>query len=131
VNRPDASDPIDVLSKVGGLEIAGICGMILAAASKKRMVAIDGFISSAGALIAYCLCPEVKEYMIASHQSVECGHKAQLEKMGLKPILNLDLRLGEGTGAVLAMGLVEAGYKILTEMATFQDAEVAEGELPE
>ncbi len=131
VNGPDPSDPLDVLYKVGGLEIAGICGMVLAAAAIRRMVIIDGFISSAGALTAYCLCPHVKDFMVAAHQSVECGHRVQLEFMGLRPLLDLDLRLGEGTGAALAMGMVEAGYKILTEMATFEGAKVAEGKLPE
>ncbi len=128
INEPDTADPLDVLSKLGGFEIAGICGMILAAAASKRLVVIDGFISSAGALTAYCLCPEVKEYIVAAHRSVECGHRVQLDFMGLRPLLDLDLRLGEGTGAALAMSLVEAGYKVLTEMATFEDAKVAEGE---
>ncbi len=128
INEPDVSDPLDVLSKLGGFEIAGICGMVLAAAASKCLVVIDGFISSAGALTAYCLCPEVKDYIVAAHRSVECGHKVQLDFMGLRPLLDLDLRLGEGTGAVLAMSLVEAGYKVLTEMATFEDANVAEGE---
>ena len=100
--------------------------MILAAASKRIPVVIDGFISGAAALIAYRLEPKVKDYMIAAHCSVERGHKLVLRYMGLKPVLDLDLRLGEGTGAVLGMTLIEAGVKILTQMATFQGASVSE-----
>jgi nicotinate-nucleotide--dimethylbenzimidazole phosphoribosyltransferase len=126
VNNPDAKDAIDVLSKVGGFEIGGLAGIILASASRKIPVVIDGFISGAAALIAYQLKPEVKDYMIAAHCSVEKGHKVVLDYMGLKPILNLDLRLGEGTGAALAVNVIEASIKILTQMATFQDAAVSE-----
>ncbi len=126
-NRPDPADPIDVLSKVGGFEIAGICGLVLGAAAAGIGVVVDGFISTAGALLAHSLAPAVKDYMFASHQSQEQGHKAQLAHMGLKPLLDLDLRLGEGTGAALAMTLIDAGIKICNEMATFSDANVAEG----
>lgn len=126
LNKPDPKDAIDVLSKVGGFEIGGLAGIILAAASKRIPVIIDGFISGAAALIAYHLEPKVKDYMIAAHCSVEKGHKITLDYIGLKPILDLDLRLGEGTGAALAMGVVEAGIKILNEMATFKDAGVSE-----
>lgn len=126
VNEPDPEDGLDVLSKVGGFEIGGLAGVILAAASKRIPVVIDGFISGAAALIAYKLEPKVKDYMIAAHCSVERGHKLVLRYMGLKPVLDLDLRLGEGTGAVLGMGLIEAGVKILTQMATFQAASVSE-----
>ncbi len=125
VNKPDPADPVDVLSKLGGAEIGGIAGLILGAAAHRIPVVIDGFISTAGALIAYCLKPEVRDYMFAAHNSVEIGHKAMLEKMGLKPILNLDLRLGEGTGAALAMLMIEAGAKIYKEMATFSEAGVS------
>jgi len=126
INSPDPTDPIDVLSKVGGFEIGGIAGIILAAASQRRPVLIDGFISGAGALIAAGVSPNAKNYMIASHTSVEAGHKAVLEHLGLKPLLNLDLRLGEGTGAVLAMSVVEASVKIMLEMATFENAGVSQ-----
>lgn len=125
VNRPDSKDGIDVLSKVGGFEIGGLAGVVLAAASKRVPVVIDGFISTAAALIAYVLEPKVKDYLIASHCSVEKGHKVILDYLGLKPILDLSLRLGEGTGAALAMHVIEGGVKILTEMATFEAAGVS------
>ena len=124
VNKPDHSDPIDVLSKVGGFEIGGIAGLCLAAASRKTPVVIDGFISTAAALIACAIEPKVNDYLISSHTSTENGHEIALEKLQKKAILNLGLRLGEGTGAVLAMGLIEAGVKALTQTATFTDAEV-------
>lgn len=126
VNAPDASDPIDVLSKVGGAEIAGIAGLIIGAASLKVPVVIDGFISTAGALLAYELKPATRDYMIASHLSVERGHKAMLERMRLKPLLDLDLRLGEGTGSAIGIMLIEAASRIYNEMATFGDAGVSE-----
>lgn len=126
LNKPDPKDAFDVLSKVGGAEIGGIAGLILSAAANRIPVIIDGFISTAGALIAYCIKPEVKDYMFAAHNSVEIGHKAMLDKIGLKPILDLDLRLGEGTGAALAMLMIEAGLKIYKEMATFGEAGVSE-----
>lgn len=126
LNKPNPDDPIDVLSKVGGFEIGGLAGIMLAAASRKIPIVIDGFISGAAALVAFRIEPKVKEYMIAGHCSVEKGHKAIFDYLGLKPLLDLNLRLGEGTGAVLGMGLVEAGVKILAEMATFKDAGVSE-----
>ncbi len=126
VNRPNAGDAMDVLAKVGGYEIAGIAGLVLAAALNKIPVVIDGFISTAGALIAAELNPHVKGYMIAAHQSVEIGHRAMLEHLEQIPLLDLNLRLGEGTGAALGMSLVEAGVKLLGGMATFADAGVAE-----
>jgi len=125
VNEPDSSDPIDVLSKVGGFEIGGIAGLCLAAASHRTPVLIDGFISTAAALIACAIEPNVNNYLISSHASTENGHNIALDKLQKKAILNLDLRLGEGTGAVLAMSLIEAGVKILTQMATFLEAEVS------
>lgn len=125
LNQPDAHDPVDVLAKVGGAEIGGIAGLIIGAAANRIPVVIDGFISTAGALIAYCLQPAVKDYLFAAHSSVEIGHKAMLEKMGLKPILDLDMRLGEGTGAALAFLIIEAGLKIYKEMATFGEAGVS------
>jgi nicotinate-nucleotide--dimethylbenzimidazole phosphoribosyltransferase len=125
-NNPDAHDPIDVLAKVGGFEIGGISGVILGACSRRIPIVIDGFISGAAALIAYKLEPNVKDYIFASHCSVEKGHKIILDYLGLKPILNLGLRLGEGTGAALGIGIIEAGVKILTQMATFEDASVSQ-----
>jgi nicotinate-nucleotide--dimethylbenzimidazole phosphoribosyltransferase len=126
VNAPDPEDAIDVLSKVGGFEIGGLAGCVLAAAAHKVPVVIDGFISTAGALIAAELAPIAKEYIIASHISQEVGHKMMLERLGLNPLFDLHLRLGEGTGAALGISLVEAGVKILKEMATFADAAVSE-----
>jgi nicotinate-nucleotide--dimethylbenzimidazole phosphoribosyltransferase len=128
VNRPDRSDPLDVLSKVGGLEIAGLAGVIIGGAAHRLPVVIDGFISGAAALLAAALVPEVKPYLIAAHQSVEIGHRAMLEQLGLRPLLNLNLRLGEGTGAVLAFHLLDAAVRILNEMATFAEAGVSDKE---
>ncbi|MFZ6016381.1 MAG: nicotinate-nucleotide--dimethylbenzimidazole phosphoribosyltransferase [Nitrospirota bacterium] len=124
INKPDPSDPLDVLAKVGGAEIGGITGLIVGAAANRVPVVIDGFISTAGALIAYCLEPKTRDYMFAAHNSQEIGHKTMLDKIGLRPILDLDLRLGEGTGAALAMLIIEAGLKIYKEMATFGEAGV-------
>lgn len=126
VNSPDPSDPLDVLSKIGGAEIGGIAGLIIGAAANKVPVIVDGFISTAGALIAYLIEPKTKDYMFAAHKSQEIGHNALLDRIGLKPILDLDMRLGEGTGAALAMIIIEAGLKIYKEMATFAEAAVAE-----
>ena len=125
INKPDPSDPIDVLSKVGGFEIGGIAGLCLAAASHKTPIIIDGYISTAAALIACAIEPKVNGYLFASHISAENGHKIALKKLKKKAILDLDLRLGEGTGAVLAMNLIEASVKILTQMATFSEAGVS------
>jgi nicotinate-nucleotide--dimethylbenzimidazole phosphoribosyltransferase len=126
LNRPDPKDAIDVLSKVGGFEIGGIVGVILAGARYQIPVVIDGFISGAAALIAASLSPQVKPCLIASHQSAEPGHKKILEHLGPIPLLNLNMRLGEGTGAALGIFLVEASLKILDEMATFAEAGVSE-----
>lgn len=129
VNKPQPSDPLDVLAKVGGYEIGGMAGIILAAAANKVPVVVDGFISGAAALIAYQLEPKVKEYMIASHCSAEKGHRVILNYLGLAPLLDLNLRLGEGTGAALGINIVEAAIKILTQMATFKSAGVSEKNL--
>jgi nicotinate-nucleotide--dimethylbenzimidazole phosphoribosyltransferase len=126
VNRPDPNDPIDVLAKVGGFEIAGLAGVILGAAAHRVPVIVDGFISSAAALIATELSPQARDYLIAAHSSVEIGHRAMLERMELVPLLNMNMRLGEGTGGALAMHLVEASLRILSEMATFSEAGVSE-----
>jgi nicotinate-nucleotide--dimethylbenzimidazole phosphoribosyltransferase len=128
LNQPDSRDPLDVLSKVGGLEIAGIAGLVIGAAAHRVPAVIDGFISTAGALIACELNPVIGQYLFAAHLSVEKGHQAMLDRMHLKPLLDLDLRLGEGTGAALGMFIVEAGVKVLTEMLTFEEAQVSDGQ---
>ncbi len=124
-NNPNPADPIDVLAKVGGAEIAGIAGLCLGAAASRKPVVVDGFISTAGALIACSLQPATTDYIFAAHKSVEIGHTAMLDQMGLHPILDLDMRLGEGTGAALAMMLIESGLRIYREMATFESAGVS------
>lgn len=126
LNRPDPKNALDVLSKVGGLEIAGLAGVMIAAASRRIPVVVDGFISSAAAMIAVGLVPDVRNYLLSGHQSVEIGHQAMLRHLGLTPLIDLDLRLGEGTGAVLAFHLVEAASRILREMATFAEAGVSD-----
>lgn len=130
VNRPDPKNPLDVLIKVGGLEIAAIAGLIIGAAAERIPVVIDGFISTAGALIAVRMKPAVADALFASHQSVEGGHRVLLREMGLAPLVDLGLRLGEGTGSALAMNLIDASLKILTEMATFGEAGVSERGTP-
>ncbi|RCX20363.1 nicotinate-nucleotide-dimethylbenzimidazole phosphoribosyltransferase [Fontibacillus phaseoli] len=127
LNRPDLSDPVDVLAKVGGLEIAGLTGVILGAAAHRCPVVLDGFISGAAALAAQRLAPESVNYMIASHVSQEQGHVYLLKALGLEPMLHLDMRLGEGTGGVLALHLVDAACRIMSEMATFESAGVSTG----
>ena len=127
VNAPDPRDPIDVLAKVGGFEIGVLAGVVLGAASERRALVLDGFISGAAALIAYGLRPEVRDYLIASHRSAEKGHRAVLAHLGLDPLLDLGMRLGEGTGAVLAMGIIETAAACLAGMATFGEAGVSEG----
>jgi nicotinate-nucleotide--dimethylbenzimidazole phosphoribosyltransferase len=127
LNRPDRADALGVLAAVGGFEIGAIAGVILAAAAHRMPVLVDGFISGAGALIARGLCPAAAEYMIAAHASVEPGHRIMLGALGLKPILDLGFRLGEGTGAAVAMMLCDAACRVLDEMATFDEAGVSEG----
>ncbi|MFQ5834676.1 MAG: nicotinate-nucleotide--dimethylbenzimidazole phosphoribosyltransferase [bacterium] len=128
INQPDPHDPLDILSKVGGFEIGGLVGCILAAAAHRVPIVIDGFISTASALIACELCPSLKDYLIAAHRSQEKGHQIALNHLGKIPLLELNMRLGEGTGAVLGMKLVELGVKILNEMATFEAARVSREE---
>ena len=123
-----AQGPIDALAAVGGLEIAGLVGVIIEAASQRRPVLIDGFISGAAALGAARIAPGVTGYMIASHRSQERGHAASLEQLGLKPLFDLDLRLGEGTGALLALPLLDAAVRTLNDMATFDEARVSDRE---
>ena len=122
VNKPDSLKPLEVLAKVGGFEIGAIAGLCLAAASRRIPVLIDGFVSTAAALIATAIEPKVNGYLIASHISAENGHLIALEKLGKRAIFDLNLRLGEGTGAVLGLSLVEAGVKILSQTATFSEA---------
>jgi nicotinate-nucleotide--dimethylbenzimidazole phosphoribosyltransferase len=125
-NRPDSGDPIDVLAKVGGFEIGGLAGVMLGAAAHRLAVVIDGFISGAAALIATALSPGLKGYLMAAHVSAETGHRLLLEHLGLVPLLDLGMRLGEGTGAALGIFLAEAAARILAEMATFPEAGVSE-----
>jgi nicotinate-nucleotide--dimethylbenzimidazole phosphoribosyltransferase len=126
LHRPDPKDPVGVLAAVGGFELAGVAGLILGAAAHRIPVVLDGFITGAAALLAVALKKESRDYLIASHQSAEPGHRAVLASLGLRPLLDLDLRLGEGTGACLGISLVCGAIKILTQMATFEDAGVSD-----
>lgn len=125
-NRPDPKDGLDLLAKLGGFEIGGIAGLILAGAWFRRPVVVDGFISTAGALIAHTLCPTVGDFLFAGHQSEEPGHRIMLRHLGLTPILDLGMRLGEGTGGVLAMTIMQAAVRMFREVLTFAEAGVAE-----
>jgi nicotinate-nucleotide--dimethylbenzimidazole phosphoribosyltransferase len=125
VNSPDPADPVDVLAKVGGLEIAAMTGLFLAAAAHRLPVVMDGFISAAAALAAVRLCHECADYILPSHVSIEIGHQVVLDELGLTPLFDLQMRLGEGTGAALSMSIIEAAARILSEMATFDSAGVA------
>jgi len=127
LHQPDKNDPIDVLAKIGGFEIAGIAGVILGAAYHQVPVLVDGFISTAGALIAKGLCPQCLDYMIPSHQSEEPGHQLMWQALGLRPLLNLNFKLGEGTGAAVAMHLVESSARVMCDVLTFEDAGVTNG----
>ena len=128
INQPNPKDGLDVLAKVGGFEIGGITGAILATAANRRPVVIDGFISTAAAMIAVSLCPQIQDYLIAGHCSEEQGHRLMLQWLMKDPLIDLNFRLGEGTGAVTAISLVEASCKILAEMATFSEAGVSDKE---
>ncbi|MFA5317570.1 MAG: nicotinate-nucleotide--dimethylbenzimidazole phosphoribosyltransferase, partial [Dehalococcoidales bacterium] len=128
LNQPDAADSLDILAKVGGFEIGGLAGVMLGGAARQIPVVIDGFISGAAALIACGLAPGVKDYLIPSHLSVETGHRTIYKHLGLKPCLDLDMRLGEGTGAALGIFLAEAATRLLGEMATFAEASVSQAE---
>jgi nicotinate-nucleotide--dimethylbenzimidazole phosphoribosyltransferase len=131
MNRPDPNQPLDVLAKVGGFEIGGLVGVMLAAAAYRIPVVIDGFISGAAALIATALAPGLRDFLIAAHVSAEAGHKVLLRHLELKPLLDLGMRLGEGTGAVLGIFIAEAAARILAEMSTFGEAGVSERNRPE
>lgn len=124
VNQPNADDALDVLGKVGGFEIGGLVGAILITAAHRRPIMIDGYIATTAAMLAVKLVPAVRPYLIAAHRSAEGGHGAMLEWLGLEPLLQLDMRLGEGTGAVLGMQIVDAACRLLDEMATFGEAGV-------
>lgn len=128
LHQLDAEDPLGVLAAVGGFEIAGLAGVMLAAAARRIPVVLDGFITGSAALVAARLAPAVVDYIVASHVSVELGHRVILDNLGLVPLFNLDLRLGEGSGAALALPMVRAAAAILDEMATFDEAGVSEGE---
>lgn len=130
VNRPDPKQPLEVLAKVGGFEVGGLVGVMLGAAAHRVPVVIDGFISGAAALIATALSPESKDFLIAAHVSAEAGHRLLLRYLGFKPLLDLGMRLGEGTGAALGIFLAEAAARVLTEMSTFAEAGVSEGDTP-
>lgn len=125
VNRPDPRDGLDVLAKVGGFEIGGIAGCVLAGAYHRRPVVIDGLISTAGALIAQSLCPSVSDYLFAGHRSEEPGHTAMLSHLKLIPVLDLGMRLGEGTGAALAMAIIDGAVRVFREVLTFGEAGVS------
>ena len=124
LNQPDPTDGLDVLAKVGGFDIGGIAGTILGAAYHRTPILIDGFISTAGALIAKTLCPTAADYMIAAHKSQEPGHTLMWQTLGQKPILDLDMRLGEGTGAAVAMHIVECAARTMNDILTFEEAAV-------
>jgi nicotinate-nucleotide--dimethylbenzimidazole phosphoribosyltransferase len=132
-NQPEINNPVDVLAKVGGFEIGGLVGLIMGGAACRIPVVLDGFISGVSMLLARAMIPDCRDYVIASHCSAECGHRSVLEHLGLDPLLELDLRLGEGTGACLAIGLLQAGIACLRDMATFDSASVdgTEAAVPE
>jgi nicotinate-nucleotide--dimethylbenzimidazole phosphoribosyltransferase len=125
INRPDAADGLDVLAKVGGFEIGGMAGAMLAAAAHHIPVMMDGFISTSAAMIAAAIAPAIRPYLIASHSSQEIGHRLMLEWLGKTPLVDLNLRLGEGTGAAIGISLADAACKLLNEMATFAEAGVS------
>ncbi len=128
INKPNPKDGLDILAKVGGFEIGGLAGVMLGAAAKRKAIMVDGFISTAAAMIAVTIAPKVKPYLIAAHRSQEYGHGLMLNWLGLKPLLDFDLRLGEGTGAALGISIAEAACKVLAEMATFDEAGVSDKE---
>ena len=131
INRPDKTDVIDVLAKVGGFDIAAMCGAFLGCASVRKPVVIDGFISAVAALCAYKLCPEAVGYFIPSHASYEIGYKLAMDAMDLEPLFLLGMRLGEGSGCPLAFQILDAACAIINEMATFDEAGIDDGYLDE
>ena len=127
-NKPDPTDPMDILCKIGGLEIAGMAGVTIAAAAHRIPLVMDGLISTVSAAIAAMLVPDVKNYLIAGHQSEEIGHKVLLEMFGLRPLIQLGMRVGEGTGAALAFNVIDASQNLINDMATFEAAGVSNKE---
>jgi nicotinate-nucleotide--dimethylbenzimidazole phosphoribosyltransferase len=125
VNQPDRANPLGVLEKIGGYEIALLVGLILGAADEKILVVLDGFISTSAALVAAAIVPVGTQYMLASHRSVEPGHILALKQLGLKPLIDLDMRLGEASGAVLCIPIIESAVRVYNEMATFEEAAVS------
>jgi nicotinate-nucleotide--dimethylbenzimidazole phosphoribosyltransferase len=126
LNRPDPGDPLDVLAKVGGFEIGGLAGLAIGAAAAGIPVVCDGLIATAGALIACELAPATKDYLFASHRSVEAGHRFMHERLGVKPLLDLGFRLGEGTGAAVAMELLDAATRVLCDIKTFEEVAIVD-----
>lgn len=131
INNPNKEDPIDVVSKVGGFDIAAMAGVFLGAAYYKVPVVIDGFISAVAALVAFRLNPKTKDYMLTSHDSKELGFKAAMKELGLSPILNLDMGLGEGSGCPLAFSIIDSACAVMNNMATFEEAEINDSYLDE
>ena len=131
MNQPDPKDPVDVLSKVGGFDLAAMCGAFLGGAASHRPMVIDGFISVVAALCAVRLCPTVRDYLVPSHASYEIGYKLAMEELGLQPIFLLNMRLGEGSGCPLAFQVLSAACAILNDMATFDQAGIDDGYLEE
>jgi nicotinate-nucleotide--dimethylbenzimidazole phosphoribosyltransferase len=126
LHQLDASDPLRVLECLGGFEIAGLCGVVLGAAAERMAVVLDGFIASVAALCAVRIAPEARGYLVPSHRSVEAGHRIVLRELGSLPLFDFEMRLGEGSGAALAMGVLDAAIKLLLEMATFEGAGVTD-----
>ena len=131
VNRPDRDDPVDVLAKVGGFDLAAMCGAFLGAAATRRPVVIDGFISAVAALCAVRLCPRVRDYLVPSHASFEIGYRLAMEAMDLEPLFLLGMRLGEGSGCPLAFQVLSAACAVMNDMATFDQAGIDDGYLDE
>jgi nicotinate-nucleotide--dimethylbenzimidazole phosphoribosyltransferase len=129
LHRLENTDAVEILAKVGGYELGGICGAVLAAAADRCCVVLDGIISTAAGLLAYLICPTVADYVVAGHRSVERGQAEALRLMGLEPVLDLDLRLGEGTGAAITMNLVDLACTMMREMASFEEAGVDSGSI--
>ena len=129
MNRPDGSDPVDVLAKVGGFDLAAMCGAFLGAAASRKPVVVDGYISAVAALCAARLCPNARDYLIPSHASAEPGCALAMEALGLRPMLLLDMRLGEGSGCPLAFQILDAACAVMNDMATFDEAGIDDGYL--
>nr|WP_321465598.1 nicotinate-nucleotide--dimethylbenzimidazole phosphoribosyltransferase [uncultured Desulfobulbus sp.] len=128
LHQPDPTDALDVLAKVGGFEIGGLAGLVIGAASRGIPVICDGLISTAGALIACELVPAAKDYLFASHNSVEIGHRCMLDRLGIQPLINLDFRLGEGTGAAVAMHLLGSATRVLAEIKTWAEVGIVDAQ---